>query len=302
MKNTVCKILALMTASVFFTIHCGADRIMPRVVDNADILTDYEEDKLISQLDELSERHQFDVAVYTTESLGGFSSMNLADKIYEDYGYGFTSDHDGAMLLIAMDEREWWITTEGYGITALNDYNLMLIEDEMLSYLSSGDYYSAFSTFAGMCDTFVTDAIEGYPSYPDADYDDYYSSDNNGYYSDYYYPDYRYPSEYSTGIAKTSPTLIFTALFFGFIIAFIVVSVMKGQLKSVKKAYGAASYEVPGSFSVTRSRDIFLYRNISKRRIDNDTNRSPHSGHRSGGSSVHSSSSGRSHGGRGGRF
>jgi len=196
-----------------------------------------------------------------------------------------------------MDEREWWITTEGYGITALNDYNLIEIENTIVSYLSEGDYYSAFEQYASMCDSFVTEAREGYSDpYDDPYYDDFYYDDDYVYYPDEYY---------DTEFDKTSPGFIFTAILIGFIIGLITVSVMKGQLKSVRKAIGAASYEVPGSLDVTKRQDLFLYRTVSKIRIDNDSHHSSHGGHRSGGmrsSSVHRSSSGRSHGGRGGGF
>lgn len=45
----------------------------------------------------------------------------------------------------------------------------------------------------------------------------------------------------------------------GVVIGFIVVNVMKGQLKSVRRQSGASNYIAPESFSLTVSQDIFLY-------------------------------------------
>ncbi|MBQ7810328.1 MAG: hypothetical protein IJ346_05120 [Clostridia bacterium] len=78
----------------------------------------------------------------------------------------------------------------------------------------------------------------------------------------------------------------------GFVIALISVLVMKGKLKSVRRQPAAKDYLVPGSMNVTSSRDIFLYRNVTKRAKPKE----------SSGSSTHTSSSGRSHGGGGGSF
>lgn len=79
----------------------------------------------------------------------------------------------------------------------------------------------------------------------------------------------------------------------GLVAAFIVTGVLKGELKTVKAAHAASDYIKPGSLNITGSNDFFLYRNV--RRIAKQTGSS-------GGSRTHTSSSGRSHGGRGGKF
>ncbi|MEI3339176.1 MAG: TPM domain-containing protein [Eubacterium sp.] len=60
-----------------------------------------------------------------------------------------------------MEEREWHISTTGYGITALTDAGIEAISEQFLPYLSDGDYEEAFLTFADTCDEFVTQAKEG---------------------------------------------------------------------------------------------------------------------------------------------
>ena len=72
----------------------------------------------------------------------------------------------------------------------------------------------------------------------------------------------------------------------GLLIAFIVASSMKGKLKSVRMQTGAASYIKANSMNITDSRDIFLYRTVTRREKAKNNN-----------NNTHTSSSGRTHGG-----
>ena len=76
----------------------------------------------------------------------------------------------------------------------------------------------------------------------------------------------------------------------GVVAALVVTFTMRSQMKSVRPQNSAASYICPGSLNVTTSRDIFLYRTHTVTAKPKSS-----SGSRSG-------SSGRSHGGGGGKF
>ena len=90
---------------------------------------------------------------------------------------------------------------------------------------------------------------------------------------------------------------LFLALGIGLVLAWVVVHVMKSQLRSVAFQENAASYVREGSMNLTNSRELFLYRNVQRTKHveekDSDS---------SGGSSTHTSSSGTTHGGGGGSF
>ena len=77
-------------------------------------------------------------------------------------------------------------------------------------------------------------------------------------------------------------------------IALIITGIMRGQMKTVRMKPDAADYMVDGSLQITRSNDIFLYHQVTKTAKPKDDD--------SGGSSVHTSSSGETHGGSGGSF
>ena len=244
------------------------ERQLPLLVDDADLLTDSEEEELETQLDEISERQQLDVAVVTVNSLDGKTAEAYADDFYDYNGYGYGDDNSGILLLISMEDRDWHMTTCGFGITAFTDAGMDYMQEQFVSYLSDGEYMEAFQKYATLCDDFITQADTGEP----------YDSNNM-------------PHE------PLSPFWIFAALLLGFIIAFIMASGKKSKLKSVKKQVAAKQYTKKGSLTLTRNTDQFINRVVTSRRIERDDDSSS-----GGGSSVHTSSSGTSHGGSGGKF
>lgn len=240
------------------------ERREPRLVDEADLLDSQEEAELEERLDEISERQQCDVAVVTVNSLNGKSAEAYADDFYDYNGYGMGEGDDGVLLLIGMESREWHITTYGFGIRALTDAGIGYISDQFLPDLSDGHYGDAFQIYAKLCDQFLTQARNGKA----------YDVENM-------------PKE------KMGLMWIPISAAIGLVLSLIVTGLMRLQLRTVRRQAAAASYIRPGSRDIRISRDMFLYRNVirTQRPKDND-----------GGSSIHTSSSGRSHGGGGGRF
>lgn len=236
----------------------------PRLTDEAGLLTEQEESGLLARLDEVSERQKMDVVIVTTNSLQGSSAMDYADDFYDRNGYGYGSGKDGVLLLISMEERDWWISTCGYGITAFTDAGIEYVSEQFMKDLSDGKYEAAFQTYISQCDEFIAQARSGRP----------YDRGN-------------LPHE------PLSPLWILAALGIGLVSALIAVAVMKGRLKTVRSQGGAGSYVQEGSMHITDSREFFLYRNVHRTARPQQT---------SSGSSTHTSSSGATHGGGGGKF
>ena len=255
----------LLLATAIIPVCAASDA--PRLVDNAGLLTSYEASELLAELDEISVRQQADIVVVTVDSLDGKTPMEYADDFYDYNGYGFGDAKDGVLLLISMENRDWWISTTGYGITALTDAGIEYISERFLAYLGDGDYAQAFATYARLCDEFFTQAKTGKP--------------------------------YDVGNMPREPFDILTnliiALVVGLLVAFISTSSMKSKLKTVRLQSAAGNYIKSGSMKVTESRDMFLYTHIDKcvKTTSSDSD---------GGSSTHSSSSGTTHGGGGGTF
>ncbi len=265
-KRIFALIFAVLLCIVSIVPAFATTEELPRYVDQAEIVDDSLDADLLTKLDEISERQQFDVVVITLDTLDGSTAEEMADYFFDYFGFGYGDNLDGALLLVARDERQWHISTSGYGITALTDYGIEYIGEQMTSDLADGDYYSAFVTYAELCDDFVTQAKNGAP--------------------------------FDVDTAPKTPFNVFKnlliSLVVGLVIALIVTLIMKGQLKSVHFQSAAADYEKPGSMHLTESKEYFLYRKVDAEEIPKDDD--------DGGSSTHTSSSGRTHGGGGGSF
>lgn len=247
-----------------------------RVVDRADLLNIVEEALLLRNLDEISQRQQLDVVVVTVDSLDGKTAMDYADDFFDYNGYGFGANHDGILLLVSMEDRDWWISTCGYGITAFTDAGLDYIADRVVPKLSDGKYAKAFEIFGEQCDAFITQARTG--------------------------------ESYDVGHLPKDPfrfgKCLLISLAIGLFTAGCVVWGLKGQLKTVHAQTGASNYSKTSVPHLTTNKETYLYSTMSSRPKPKPSESSSGRSGSSfgGGSSIHRSSSGRSHGGRGGKF
>lgn len=264
MKKRIFSLFFALLLLVTAAIPAFAAAEVPRLVDDAGLLSSREERDLLSRLDEISFRQGADIVVVTVDSLGSKTPMAYADDFYDDNGYG----KDGVLLLVNMEDRDWWISTSGRGITAITDAGIEYISDRFLPDLSDGNYAEAFEIFADQCDAFITQAKTGTP-----------------------YDVGHMPREPFRAVRN-----LIVALVVGFLIALIATGVMKGNLKSVRKQAAANSYVKANSLTVTDSRDLFLYTQVIRhaRPKDSDSSRD--------GSGSHTSFSDSTHGGGGGKF
>lgn len=283
MKKIVVFILSLALLSLLLVPAYAVND--DRVVDNADILTSDEEQTLEAQLKEISERLEFDVVVLTVDGLEGKTATEYADDYYDYNDYGWTDDRDGCLLIVDMDSRFYTISTCGYGITALTDYGLEVIYDQILDSVANEQYLSAFEQYGLLVDEFVKSAVEGSP---------YDQGNNYGEYGDDYfdYSDWDDVNTYKPNNVKG----VLISVFIAAVIALIATMAVKSKYKPVKFNRSAANYLNSGSLNITQSYEHFLYNHVTAVKIQTESS----SGH-SGGSSTHTSSSGMSHGGGGGR-
>lgn len=267
------KITAVIAAAVMCTAFAYPVRAenADKVVDNADLLSDSEEQSLEKYILDIIEKYdrKYDIAVVTVNSTDGKSAEAYADDYYDYNFYGYDSEDSGLLLLVDMGGRNWHISTKGKGIRAFTDYGIAQIGDRVATRLSDGRYDDAFEEFADQADYYIG----------------------------------RYESKgtaYDVGdTPKDYGKIFIVSLTGGIVVALIVCLCMVGQLKTAVKQTAARIYVKNGSMRVNHSRDIFLYNTVSKTKIETDSGSSGGGG---GGSSTHVSSSGSTHGGGGGKF
>lgn len=231
----------------------------PFVVDDAGLLTSSQVQELNALADRISSEYRMDVVVLTVNSLGGKSAQAFADDYYDSHDYRY----DGLILVLAIQERDWYISTSGTAIEAFTDYGLEQIEDIIVPHFSSGDFYQGFYTFLNESRKYMQSYAQGEPI------------DVPG---------------------RSFGSILLVSAFIGLVCACVSVGIMCGNMNTKRRQFDAGEYVKSGSFSLPVRQDIFLYSNVTKtRRPENNSSGK-------GGSSVHTSSSGRSHGGRGGKF
>lgn len=236
-----------------------------RLLDMASLLSDEDVDSLTARLDELSLRQKMDVVIATTNTLEGKSVVAYADDLYDNCSFGYGADRDGLILVISMEDNDWYISTCGYGITAFTDAGIKYIGEQIVPYLSDKDFAGAFATYITLCDEFITQARTDKP--------------------------------YDIGSLPRkpmSPAWILVCLISGLILSCVTVGKMKAKLTTVRAQAAANSYMKNDSMNITDSREMFLYKNVTRTKRANESS--------GGGSSTHTSSSGTSHGGGGGKF
>ena len=255
------KMISLLAAALVLTIFVlPVSAASPRLADEAELLSDTECAAVEKQLDELSAQYGLDVVIVTTDSTGSRTPMEYADDYFDYNDYA----PDGVLLLVSMEDSDWWISTTGYGIAAFTDAGIEYIGNKVVPYLSDGEYAKAFTTFADLCDQFLSQAKTGNP-----------------------FDTHNLPKEPFKPVRN-----VIIALVIGLAAAFFATGSMKKKLKSVVQKAQADDYVTPGSLQITKSRDFHLYTHIDRREKPKSNS----------GSSTHTSSSGVTHGGGGGKF
>lgn len=232
------------------------------VYDDAGLFYDTEVTTLQMELDDLCSQTGWDAAVVTTDDAVGVSSTVYADDFYDDLGFG----DDGILYLLDMDNREIYISTAGEAAEYLTDSRIDNMLDSAVEYASNGSYYDAMYTQ-------ITMTV------------DYYNAG--------------IPVDSSAAAAKI--TVLVAAVLIGVIAAV-------SAVFSVKKSYGfkdtgyVYEYSSKSRLNLTTNTDSLINSFVTTRIRPRPKNNSGGRSGRSGGSSMHTSSSGRSHGGGGRSF
>lgn len=268
MKKTIKRMISVVLLTMVLVMPSavyGAESHPDRVVDRADLLTIEEEESLTGIADEISNRQKFDIVLMTAPTAGNQTIKDMARDFYDEKGYGFGKEHDGVLLLLTMDDRQWHICTTGFGITAITDDGIQYISSEFLPDLGDGRYFDGFSTFAELCDEFVTEAKEGTP------YDQKHMPRN------------------SLEIILT----VAAGVVIGFLLALGLALMKKKEMKTIEFQEDAYHYTCEGSMELKENQDRFVHQFVTTRIIEDDDK---------GGSTVSRGSSGTLHGGGGGSF
>ncbi len=134
------------------------ERVLPLVVDNADLLTDDEEKTLIEKCDAFADKRQAEIAIVTITDLEGKTSEEYANNFYDINGYGYGENKDGILLLYlpgAEGERQIALIRNGIAKEQISNEEVDVILDAAIAYLVYENYIDGFSAFISEADSAI---------------------------------------------------------------------------------------------------------------------------------------------------
>ena len=249
------------------------ERQLPLVVDTAGAIDPARAASLQDYAQQLSEKYRSDTAVVFVASTGGKSIQAFTDDFYDYNGYGYGQSDSGIMLCVAVEDRQFAVSTYGPAAYTFSDYGQAYMDEAYLPYLRNGDWGGAAEAYLKVCEQLMEyERVNGRP----------------------YDVDSEEPESLLGG-------QILFSLVSGFVLAFIPIGSMKRKMLNVRRQDDASEYVQPGSFHLNRSNDRYITSQITRvpkpKQNDNMRGDGP-----TGGTTFHTSSSGRPHGGHSGSF
>ena len=158
-KVSRCLVIVLCASGMLFGLAKAFD--IPKadgyVLDQAQVFSESEEQNLERQIKELDVSKTAEVGVLTVNTLDGEDIATVTVDVANKWGVGKKDVNNGVMILIAVEDRDWFIAS-GYGVEgALPDAILKRIgEVDFPVNFRAGNYYQ------GVAD--VLNDISGYLS------------------------------------------------------------------------------------------------------------------------------------------
>jgi uncharacterized protein len=147
MKKLVLGTLCAGCAAIILTADIKADS-EEFVRDEYGLLSSDEVQELSEYGAELYQDRQCGVYLRITNDLAGYTyAQDYVENVYvvEELGYG--NDHAGVLFLVSMKEHDYALTVYGSAYDVFTDPVVDDMLEDVVSHLSSGNWYQAFRTY-----------------------------------------------------------------------------------------------------------------------------------------------------------
>ena len=287
----ICTFLVIGSMAVWAD-QTGAVSGQPRVFDQAGLFSETEIIQLEEKIAQCRKSTKMDVVIVSAYTDGERSAEEYADDYYDYGGFGVGKKASGVLLLYYMDGPgqpggECYISTAGTMINMLTDERIESILDDVYGNLGNRDFAGATECFLEDVKVYVKEGVES--------------------------GQYTYDRDTGEIVRYHSIRLYEVA------IAMVIAGILAGSVcLDIKKRYAMkqSSREVSNSLQAYRADCAFCFSVAGDKMINKYVRSMPiprntssgsggrgHSGSSSAGrSTIHTSSSGRSHGGGGRRF
>lgn len=230
-KITVFLLILVLTLS--FAVPALAAEVGV-VHDQADILTDQEQNLLQTYAQEISRDYQCGIYIVILDDYTDYAwdPFEAAYTIYHSNALGLGNNRDGILLLLSMQERDYAFFVYGEKAEyALNEYGQIQLEESMLDDLAENRWYDGLEDFIGYCGHALEQAENGEP------------------------------------IRESLFPYYVAVWIFAAVIGVVVCLVLYSQMKTAKVKTQAHDYISPEGLKLTRTGDIFTHQTVRRRKI-----------------------------------
>ncbi len=241
------------------------------VSDGASLLSESDAGELGREAGELMEATGWSIFLVTTADAGGKTAVDYADDFFDAHS---PEQENGVALLIDMDNREIVISTSGEAARYLTDERTENIIDDAYGYVSGGDYRSCFEQMlSGIRGCYAEGILQGQYNY----------DQETGKRSEY--RSIRPAELVIAAVAACGAGAVFFSVIVG-----------KYRMKTGTYSYAFRDY---GRVELRVKEDRYAGQTVTHRRIPRQ---SSGDGDSAGRSTMHTSGSGRQHGGGSRKF
>ena len=255
------KLLAMMVAlTMLFALACPVSAspeqvpFSTMVVDSADILNDVEELELAEKAWNLTMDYDCAVYIVTMDSIEDMNSWEFNEAIHREYRMGYGMEQSCIILLLSMEYRDYDIMAHGYGNYVFTDYGKEIMSERFLDEFGSNEWYDGFEEYLDCCEEYLKLAAQGKP--------------------------------FDVGDNRSPVLGVAIATGVSSLIALIVCTVFKAQMKTARRQEYAADYVVGSGLNLSKRVDLYTHTSRKQRYIQPQSS----SGGR-GGTSVNRSGS-----------
>lgn len=128
--------------TVFFLFSWQSQAQILYVYDQADILSEAQEQNLQEWAEKKKEAEKQNFVFLTSDDTGNQDTKTYADHFYDTHGF---EKQDGILFLIDMDNRQLTISTTGSMRAYMTDKRVETVLEEVKGYASEGEYNRVFT-------------------------------------------------------------------------------------------------------------------------------------------------------------
>lgn len=259
-KKLSLLIAAVLLLSCLLSVSAYAiaeeDAQLVHITDMYNLLSDSEKSDLETRAASVSTGYQCSVYVVIVDDFTKYASSNdvyvAGTQIYDNYVLGYGEYHDGVLLLLSMNERDFSLVAGGKkGNEYFNNAGMTRLEDAFLDNFRNNDWYGGFCDYISACEKILQSEPES-SSYvnPGVTAHNYDSSGN------YDYSDVT-PQQEKNGISAFEGIV---SAVVSFITGLGTCSVMKKKMKTANLNTTAEKYVDTSSARFTNRSESFIRR------------------------------------------